>query len=118
MVHKKLSRDLKSFRAEITSPDEMNKQVPRWQEIVGAESARVAAQVFQALHRDKRAIKRSDATDFIHAMYLPHVDLWRGDKAFSDLLIKHKVDFAKRIVPTLAELPQRIEAEIARHVDG
>ncbi len=107
---KKLSRDLKTFRAEITSPDEMNRQVPRWEEIVGAESARVAAQIFQALHRDKRAIKRSDATDFIHAMYLPHADLWRGDKAFSDLLIKHKVDSADRIVPTLTDLPGRIDA--------
>jgi hypothetical protein len=115
---RKLLRDLKTFRAEITSPDEMNQQVPRWEEMVGAESARVAAQIFQALHREKREIKRSDATDFIHAMYLPHTDLWRGDKAFSDLLIKHKVDYSDRIAPTLADLPARIEAEITHHVDA
>jgi hypothetical protein len=47
-------------------------------------------------------------------MYLPYTDLWRGDKAFSDLLIKHKVTFGERVVPTLAELPERIEVEIGR----
>jgi hypothetical protein len=52
---RKLSRDLKAFRAEITSAEEMNRQVPRWEEIVGPESARVAAQIFQALHREKLA---------------------------------------------------------------
>ncbi len=111
---RKLTRDLRTFRAELISPQEMNSQVPWWKEVVGEESALIAAQIFQALYRDKRDIKRSDAVDFIHAMYLPHTDLWRGDKAFSDLLIKHKVDLSDRIVPTLAELPRRIDAEIAR----
>jgi len=46
-------------------------------------------------------------------MYLPHADLWRGDKAFSTLLINNRIDFCKRIVPSLAELPERIEAAIA-----
>jgi hypothetical protein len=110
----KLTRDLKAFRTELSSPEEMNKQVPRWKEMVGEESALTAAQIFQALHREKRGFKRSDAIDFIHAMYLPHTDLWRGDKAFSDLLIKHKIDLSDRVVPTLADLPTRIDAEIAR----
>jgi hypothetical protein len=47
-----------AFRSEITSPDEMNKQVQRWEELVGAESARVAAQIFQALHRNERRCDR------------------------------------------------------------
>ncbi len=114
---RKLSRDLKTFRTELTSPQEMNKQVPQWKEMVGEESALIAAQIFQALYRDKREIKRSDAVDFIHAMYLPHADLWRGDKAFSDLLIKHKIELSDRIVPTLADLPRRVDAEIARRVN-
>jgi len=46
-------------------------------------------------------------------MYLPHADLWRGDRAFSTLLISSRVDFCNRIVPSLAELPGRIEAVIA-----
>jgi hypothetical protein len=50
----------------------------------------------------------------MHAMYLPHSDLWRGDRAFSDLLIKHGVNFSERVVPTLLDLPGRIEAEIVK----
>jgi len=47
-------------------------------------------------------------------MYLPYCDLWRGDKAFSDLLIKHRVNFCERAVPTLASVPERIEIEIGK----
>ena len=42
---------------------------------------------------------------------------WRGDKAFSDLLIKHKVAYSERVVPTLADLPARIAAEATRGAD-
>jgi hypothetical protein len=59
-----------------------------------------------------RDIKNSDGIDLIHAMYLPHADLWRGDRAFSTLLINNRGDFYSRIVPSLAELPGRIEAVI------
>jgi hypothetical protein len=110
----KLQRELKRFRSEITSPKQLNEDVPAWKKMVGKDSALVAAHILYAFYREKREIKRSDAIDFVHAMYLPHTDLWRGDKAFSDLLIKHKVLFWERVVPTLAELPRRIEAEIAR----
>src|SRR5690606_6827379 len=86
----KLTRDLRTFRSEITSVDELCERVPVWTELVGEESARVAAQIVFAFHREKRRIKPSDSVDFMHAIYLPHTDVWRGDKAFSDLLIKHK----------------------------
>jgi hypothetical protein len=66
-----------------------------------------------AFHNDGRDIKNSDGIDFIHAMYLPHADLWRGDRAFSTLLMNNRVDFCSRIVPSLVELPGRIEAAIA-----
>jgi hypothetical protein len=107
-----MRRDITSFRAEIISPEELSK-LPAWRETVGDEGALIATQIFYALHREKRDIKPSDAIDLIHAMYLPHTDLWRGDKAFSSLLIKNRVNFHERIVPTLLELPRRIEAEIA-----
>jgi hypothetical protein len=109
----KLGGDLESFRAEIISPEELSK-LPAWGVTVGVEAAPIAAQIFYAFHREKRDIKRSDAIDLIHAMYLPHTDLWRGDKTFSSLLIKNRVNFHERIVPTLLELPRRIETEIAR----
>ena len=47
-------------------------------------------------------------------MYLPHTHLWRGDRAFSDLLKKQKVSFGERIVPTLLALPARIDAELEK----
>jgi hypothetical protein len=109
-----LARDVETFRIETTSPQELTKQVPLWKELVGEKGALIAAQTFFAFHGEKREIKRSDAIDLLHAMYLPHTDLWRGDRAFSDLLVRHKVDLNERVVPTLLELPGRIEAEIAR----
>ncbi|MGD0764263.1 MAG: hypothetical protein ABR929_13935 [Roseiarcus sp.] len=110
----KLRADLKAFRAEITSPQELCERVPRWKELLGGQASLVAAQILFAFHREKRAIKQSDGIDFVHAMYLPYCDLWRGDKAFSDLLIKHRVNFCERAVPTLASVPERIEIEIGK----
>jgi hypothetical protein len=108
-----LKRDVQLFRSEITFPEELSKH-PAWTKLVGSEGAVIASQIFHGFHRENREIKRSDAIDLIHAMYLPHADLWRGDKAFSNLLIKNRVNFHERVVPTLAELPDRIEAEIVR----
>jgi hypothetical protein len=110
----KLTRDLKIFRAEITSVDELCKRAPFLRDRLGEKSARLAAHIIYAFHHEKRRFKRSDAIDLMHAMYLPHTDLWRGDKAFSDLLIKHKVDFSERVISKLTDLPRRIEIEIAK----
>jgi hypothetical protein len=79
----------------------------------GEASAIIAAQILFAFHKDGRDIKNSAGIDLIHAMYLPHADLWRGDRAFSTLLINNRVDCCNRIVPSLAELPRRIEAATA-----
>jgi hypothetical protein len=103
----------KAFRAEMSSAQRLYEN-GSWRTLFGDESALLAAEIFYAFEREKRTIKESDGIDFVHAIYLPHTDLWRGDKAFSDLLIKHKVSFSDRVVPTLLELPARIEAEIAR----
>lgn len=110
----KLKADLKAFRTQMSSPQELCDQVPVWKTLVGDEAALVAAQILFAFHREKRLIKPSDGIYFMHAMYLPHSDLWRGDRAFSDLLIKHGVNFSERVVPTLLDLPGRIEAEIVK----
>jgi hypothetical protein len=108
-----LEREVKTFASEIQSPEELTKNVPRWKELFGEESGLIAAQILYAFHKDGREIKNSDGIDLIHAMYLPHADLWRGDKAFSTLLMNNRIDFCTRIVPSLAELPGRIEAAIA-----
>jgi len=108
-----LEREVKTFGGELKSPQELTKNAPRWQELFGKESGLIAAQIFYAFHKEGRDIKNSDAIYLIHAMYLPHADLWRGDKAFSTLLINNRVDFCNRIVPSLMELPGRIEVAIA-----
>jgi hypothetical protein len=106
-----VQRELKTFRDEISSPADLNNRVPAWRELYGEKSARVATQIMFALLHYKPRLERSDAIDFAHAMYLPHTDLWRGDLGFSSLLIRNKVDCWERVVPTLADLPGRIEAE-------
>ena len=108
-----LDREVKTFVRELQSPEELTKNAPRWKELFGEESGLLAAQILYAFYKDERDIKNSDGIDLIHAMYLPHADLWRGDKAFSTLLINNRVDFCSRIVPSLAKLPARIEAAIA-----
>ena len=110
----RLRKDLKTFREEISSPQQLCEDVPIWKQLFGNESALLAAEVLYAFERDKRPIKDSDGIDFVHVMYLPHTDLWRGDRAFSDLLIRHKVSFSGRVVPTLLELPTRIEVELEK----
>jgi hypothetical protein len=108
-----LDREVKTFGNELKSPEELTKNAPRWKEVFGEKSSVLAAQILYAFHNDGRDIKNSDGIDLMHAMYLPHADLWRGDRAFSTLLIDNRVDFCSRIVPSLAELPGRIEAAIA-----
>ena len=109
----KLSRELKDFKREITSADDLCERVPRWKELYGDRSAKVAAEIMFAFHREKRRLKASDGIDFAHAMFLPHVDLWRGDRAFGGLLIKHKVTGCERVVTSLQALPERIDQALA-----
>jgi hypothetical protein len=45
-----------------------------------------------------------------HALYLPHVDLWRGDRRFAEALAGAKPNYKNRIVRRLAELPAAIDA--------
>jgi hypothetical protein len=110
-----LGRDVETFRSEIISPDDMS-QHPAWVTKFGDNGAQIAAQIFHGLYNQNRDIKRSDGIDLIHAMYLPHVDLWRGDKDFSNLLITNRVKFCERVVSTLSELLDRIEIETAKRV--
>jgi hypothetical protein len=107
-----LDREVRKERSIILSPQQLTEHTPGgWTKLVGEKSALIAAQILYAFYKEKRQMKRSDAIDIIHAMYLPYTDLWRGDRAFSDLLIKHKVDCSERVVPSLSELPSRIDAE-------
>jgi hypothetical protein len=112
----KLSSDVTTFKAELNSPNDLYERVPKWRELFGDDSALIAAQILYAYLCEKRPIKRSDGIDFVHAMYLPHTNLWRGDRAFSDLLIKHRVKFSDRIISALSDVPTRVEAEFQKYV--
>jgi hypothetical protein len=54
--------------------------------------------------------KSSDIADIIHALYIPHCDLWRGDSSFAHMLVKRSVTHSDRVVPKLSELPDRIDS--------
>jgi hypothetical protein len=108
-VRKRIKRDIKN----LLSP----REIPALVKLFGKDSAFVMTQVLFAFQREHREIiktKPSTVIDAIHALYLPHADLWRGDRDFSALLRKYKVNYHERVVPRLRELPGRIEAEIGK----
>lgn len=55
-------------------------------------------------------IEKSVGGDLVHAFYLPHVTLWRGDRRFSDLARKALPEYSDRIVSKLTDLPTAIDA--------
>jgi hypothetical protein len=55
-------------------------------------------------------VERSFAGDMVHALYLSHVDIWRGDRRFSTLLKGVMPHLANRVIPTIKELPVAIDA--------
>jgi hypothetical protein len=56
----------------------------------------------------QRKLKKSDSMDLLHSLYIPNVDLWRGDRAYSEVLLKANHSQRSKIVQTREELPQRI----------
>lgn len=59
--------------------------------------------------RDKRTRGPSDIVDIFHSSYLPFCDLWRGDRRFANILIGSKISGYEKIVPSLSDLPGRID---------
>lgn len=60
------------------------------------------------LYGKKANLERSFGGDVVHSMYLPTVDLWRGDRRTSAALIAAVPEYAHRVVPKLADLPKAI----------
>jgi hypothetical protein len=102
------------FATEIHSPRWLLERSPGLLNNFGSESAMVAAGALVGLYLENRELKRSDAIDLLHATYLPDTDLWRGDRAFSHLLLKYKVKYNERVVSTLDNLIPRIEDELVK----
>ncbi len=55
-------------------------------------------------------IERGFGGDLMHALYLPHVDLWRADRNFSEIIKNTLPNYASRVVNTVTALPAQIEA--------
>lgn len=62
------------------------------------------------LSGSKAKIETSLGGDLLHSLYLPYVDLWRGDHRFSEILKKAVPEYADRIVPTISALPKAIDS--------
>jgi hypothetical protein len=73
------------------------------------EHSQVLLWEFMKAYMGPRKINNSSIRDMMHAMYIPHCDLWRGDRKFSRLLNDLPISHKSSIVPSLSELPSRIE---------
>lgn len=51
-----------------------------------------------------RSALNSDLRDILHSFYLSSVDLWRGDRSFSNVLISKKVPGWEKIRPSINDL--------------
>lgn len=54
--------------------------------------------------------ERSAAGDLFHLIYLPHCDLWRGDRRFTNVVSQSSPDVCGSLVGRLIDLPSRIDA--------
>lgn len=112
---RKITRNFnKEWRDRI---DEMSREVldpevlyHRFARNFSDEQAHVASDVLYALAFEGRELEPSIGADVMHSLYLPSVDIWRGDSAFSHVLIKHEVRYSEKIVQRLEDLPARIRA--------
>ena len=57
-------------------------------------------------------IERSFGGDLVHALYLPHVDLWRGDRRFAEIVRNSVPHYAARVVPTPSSLLAAIDRQL------
>ena len=56
--------------------------------------------------------RKSDFVDMLHAIYIPHCDVWRGDGGFSNILLSQKIKHSERIVAKRSDLPDFIQSLI------
>ena len=60
------------------------------------------------LYGKKARLEKSFGGDLVHSMYLPTVNLWRGDRRTSAALISAVPEYADRVISKLADLPNAI----------
>jgi hypothetical protein len=72
-------------------------------EIIGSLIPAYVRQIL-GLSGSTAKIERSFGGDLVHALYLPHVDIWRGDHRVTTLLKKSVPRYANKIQPTIEDL--------------
>ncbi|WP_164477476.1 hypothetical protein [Pannonibacter phragmitetus] len=71
----------------------------------------VLCECLRSLVRKERGnsiLKPSLGGDIIHSMYLPYVDIWRGDRSFSEIVRSACPHYSSHVVHRLVELPGQI----------
>jgi hypothetical protein len=61
------------------------------------------------LRGSRSKIERSVGGDLVHAIYLPHVDLWRTDKRFSAVVKRAVPRYENRVIRRLQDVPEAIQ---------
>ncbi len=64
------------------------------------------------LRGNPAGVEHSFGGDLVHALYIPHVDLWRGDRRFAEVVMQAVPHYASRVVPRLNALPAAIDASL------
>lgn len=88
--------------------DSLEDQVPA-SNIVGNVISAYTRQIL-GLRGNPAGVERSFGGDLVHALYLPHVDLWRGDRRFAEVVMQAVPHYSSRVVPRLNALPAAIDA--------
>ena len=92
----------------LASDPELVQLVPEAQ-IVGKILPAYVRQII-GLSGQEAKIERSFGGDLVHALYLPHVDLWRGDRRFAAVVAGALPQYADRLVAKATALPAAIDA--------
>jgi hypothetical protein len=61
-----------------------------------------------ATHTTPSKIEDSFGGDLMHVLYIDHVDIWRTDARFAELVRQRLRDRAHKILPKLHALPEHI----------
>tara|TARA_R110000824_G_scaffold118960_18_gene272542 strand:- start:70440 stop:71345 length:906 start_codon:yes stop_codon:yes gene_type:complete len=105
-------KTMRDFRKMITaSLDNIFEEKPELAEIrnISPMLPEVLTSYFLRNIHEERTRQSSDIADIFHSIFLPHCDLWRGDRKFANLLVQERVSHYSKIVPRLSELPDQIE---------
>lgn len=64
------------------------------------------------LHGAGHGPERSAGADLLHLLYLPHCDLWRGDRRFCNIIAGIASPSVHAVVNKLSHLPDRIKKQL------